>query len=171
MAIRKFLTVDDTGATKLMDVGVAHSAGSSDGGKAVVLRPDGTIDSTLLPAGIGGDTLMMMASETLNGGDFVNVWDDNGDFKVRKSDASTSGKAAVAFVLDTASAGELVKIYFEGTNTAVGGATPGVAFLSTTAGGFSSSPPTTSGSVIQQVGIGTSATSINVEFSTPILRA
>ena len=171
MAVKKFLTVDDTGVTKLMDVGVVTSTGAADGGKAVVLRPDGTIDSTLLPAGIGGDTLMMTASESLNGGDFVNVWDDDGAFKIRKSDGTTNGKAANAYVLDTAAAGEQVKVYFEGTNTAVSGVVPGPVYLSTTAGGSAATPPTAPGTVIQRLGIGVSATSINVEFAMPILRA
>lgn len=168
MPIQKFLTIDSTGKQQLTDVGVTASSGSADAGKAVVLKPDGTIDSTMLPAGIGGDSTMLPASENLTAGNFVNVWDDTGVFKVRKADATSYGKQAVGFVLDSVLATESVKVYFEGTNTAVTGVAAGNVYLHTTAGGFSATPPATTGNVIQKIGIGVSATSINVEFAEPI---
>lgn len=171
MAIQKVLTLDSAGNQVLKDVGVEVSAGAADAGKAVVLKSDGTIDSTLLGIGFGADTVMMVAFENLNGGDFVNVFDDTGTFKIRKADATTAGKQANGFVLDTVTATTSVKVYFEGTNTAVTSVTAGNVFLSTTAGGFTATAPSTTGNVVQKIGIGISATSINVEFNQPVLLA
>jgi len=168
MATQKFLTIDATGKQQLVDAGVTTSSGSADAGKVPVLKADGTLDSTLFGAGISGDSTMLPASENLTAGNFVNIWDDTGVFKVRKADATTYGKQAVGFVLDSILATESVKVYFEGTNTAVTGVAAGNVYLHTTAGGFTATPPTTTGNVIQKIGIGISATSINVEFAEPI---
>ena len=112
-----------------------------------------------------------MASEALAAGDFVNVWNDTGAFKVRKADATTAGKDAHGFVLDAVSSGNPATVYFEGTNTQVTGQTPGNVFLQTTAGSGGSTVPSSSGNVVQQIGIATSATSVNFERGTPVVLA
>jgi hypothetical protein len=166
--MEKFLTADATGKQQLKDIGVTTSAGAADAGKAAVLNEAGFLDETLFAPGFGADAVMMTASESLSAGDFVNVWNDAGAFKVRKADATVYGKQAMGFVSSSAAASTLVKVTFEGTNTAVTGATAGNLFLSTTAGGFTATAPTSAGNVVQKIGIGVSATSINVEFSQPI---
>ena len=164
----KFLTIDANGKQIKKDVGVQVSAGAADAGKAVVLKADGTIDSSMFGVGVGGDSIMMIASETLAAGNIVSVWDNNGAFNVRKSDATAYGKKADGFVLDAATATQPVKVYFEGTNTGAAGLVPGDVFLSTTAGGITQSAPSTIGNVIQKIGTSITATSFNVEFSEPI---
>lgn len=164
----KFLTIDATGKQQLKDIGAQNSAGAADAGKAAVLDASGKLDVTLFPTGVGADAQMMTAFENLSAGNFVNVFDDAGAFKVRKADATTYGKQAQGFVLVSATAATSVQVYFEGTNTAVTGAVAGNLYLSTTAGGFTSVAPASTGNVVQKIGIGTSATSINVEFAQPI---
>jgi hypothetical protein len=101
----------------------------------------------------------------------VNIYDSTGA-KARKADAGSAGKEAHGFVLSAVTSGENALVYFEGPNTQVTGATPGVVFLSaTTPGGFTSTAPNTAGHVVQRIGVATSATSINYEHSQPIVLA
>ena len=149
----------------------ATSAGAADAGKVVQLDGSGRLDNSVMPVGIGADTKVMVASEALAAGDFVNVWSDAGAFKVRKADATTGGKRAHGFVLSAVSSGANATVYFEGENTAVTGMTPGDVFLGTTAGRAQASAPTGSGQVVQRIGVATSATSVNFEPSQPIVLA
>lgn len=146
------------------------SAGAGDAGKIVALDASGKLDNSMMPVGIGADTQVITASEALNAGDFVNVHNSSGA-KVRKADASTSGKEAHGFVLAGVSNGAAATVYFEGTNTQVSGQTPGPVFLSTTPGQATSTPPSTAGQVVQSIGVATSPTSINFESRPSILLA
>ena len=147
------------------------SAGAADAGKVVQLDGSGRLDSSVMPVGIGADTKVMVASEALAAGDYVNVWADGGAFKVRKADATTSGKRAHGFVLSAVASGANATVYFEGENTAVTGMTPGDVFLGTTAGRAQATAPTGSGQAVQRIGVATSATSVNFEPSQPIVLA
>lgn len=139
------------------------SAGAGDAGEIVALDSTGRLDITVLPVGIGPDVYEIEASENLAAGDFVNVFNDDGTAKVRKADASTAGKQAHGYVLDAATSATNATVYFEGSNTQVSGATPGPVFLSTTAGGFTSTAPSASGNTVQRLGVAVSATVINFE--------
>jgi len=125
----------------------------------------------MMPVGIGADTATITASETLAAGNWVNVWNDASTAKVRKADATTAGKEAHGFVLAAFSSGAPATVYFEGANTAVTGLTPGPQFLNTTAGGATGTAPSGSGNVVQNVGVATSATSLNFQLGTPIVLA
>ena len=149
----------------------ATSAGASDAGKVVQLDGSGRLDNSVMPVGIGADTKVMIASEALAAGDFINVWSDASAFKVRKADATTGGKRAHGFVLSAVASGANATVYFEGENTAVTGMTPGDVFLGTTAGRAQATAPTGSGQVVQRIGVATSATSVNFEPSQPIALA
>lgn len=148
--------------------GKTTSAGAGDSGKLVALDGSGRIDSTMMPVGIGADTATITTSEALSAGDFVNVWNSTGA-KVRKADATVSGKEAHGFVLTGAGSGASATVYFEGTNTAVTGQTPGPVFLSTTAGIATSTAPSGSGNVVQRIGFAVSATAINFQSQPPIV--
>jgi hypothetical protein len=148
------------------------SAGAGDSGKIPALDNTGRLDDSMMPVGIGADTASIVASENLAAGDFVNIYNDTGTAKVRKADASTSGKYAHGFVLEAVTSGDSALVYCEGPNTAVTSATPGEVFLSaTTAGGFTSTAPTGNGKVVQKIGVATSATTINFEWLHPIVLA
>ena len=148
----------------------ASSAGAGDAAKIVKLDGAGKIDSTMMPVGLGADTAAITASENLAAGDFVNVHNSTGA-KVRKADASTSGKEAHGFVLSAVTAANPATVYFEGTNTGVTGMTPGVVFLSATAGLATGTAPSTSGQVVQRLGVAVSATAINFEGHPPVVLA
>lgn len=148
------------------------SAGAGDVGKIPQLDAAGRLDSSFLPVGIGADTAAIVASEALAAGDLVNVWDDGGTPKVRKADASTSGKEAHGFVLAAFSAAATATVYFEGPNTGVTGQTAGVKFLSdTVAGAPKATAPVGAGKVVQRIGFATSATVINFDAGDPIVLA
>lgn len=146
------------------------SAGAGDAGKLVALGGSGRIDETMMPVGVAADVALITASENLAAGDFVNIWDSSGA-KVRKADATITGKEAHGFVLSAFSSSTPATVYFEGSNVSVTGQTPGPVFLSTTAGLATSVAPNGSGNVVQRIGYATSATSINFQSQTPVTLA
>ena len=149
----------------------ATSAGAGDAGKIPQLDGTGRLDNSMLPVGIGADTQIIAASEALAAGDLVNVWNSTGA-KVRKADASTSGKRAHGFVLAAVSSGANATVYFEGTNTQASGLTPGELFLSAaTPGQAAAAAPTGSGQVVQRVGFATATAAFNFQAGDPIVLA
>lgn len=149
---------------------VASSAGAGDSGKLAALDGSGRLDATMMPVGVGADVATITASEDLAAGDFVNIWDNSGA-KARKADATTTGKFAHGFVLSSVTSGNPATVYFEGSNTGVTGQTPGPVFLSTTAGIATSTAPSSSGNVVQRIGVATAAASINFESNVPLVLA
>lgn len=148
----------------------AASAGAGDASKIPQLDASGRLDSTLLPVGVGADTAIITTSEALVAGDLVNIWNSTGA-KARKADHATAGKEAHGFVLVGVASGSPATVYFEGTNTAVTGLTPGVQFLGTTAGKTTNVAPSATGNVVQRVGFATSPTALNFNASDPIVLA
>jgi hypothetical protein len=145
------------------------SVGAADAGKVVALDAQGKIDNSMMPTGIGADTVAIVASENLSAGDFVNIYDDSGTPTCRKADATATGKEAVGFVLDAVTSGAMATVYFEGSNNQLSGLVAGVQYLdATTAGAATGTPPSGSGNVVQRIGFAVSATAINVEFNQPI---
>lgn len=151
---------------------IITSAGAADADKIVATDATGRIDTSFMPVGIGADTASITASEALAAGDFVNIWSNAGAFAVRKADATTTGKPAHGFVIAAVAAAGAATVYFEGTNTAVTGQTPGQVFLSAaTAGKTQATAPTGTGQLVQALGAATSATSVNFEPGTAIALA
>jgi hypothetical protein len=151
--------------------GLATSAGVADAGKIPQLDGAGRLDASLMPVGIGADTQVIVASEALAAGDFVNLHNATGA-KARKADGATPGKEAHGFVMAAVASAGNATVYFEGTNTQVAGQTPGVVFLSaTTPGQATTIAPSTAGQIVQQIGLATSATTINFQFQQPITLA
>lgn len=143
---------------------VATSSGSGDAGKIVKTGADGYLDPTILPPGDREDKTVV-CSEALAAGDFINYWNDTGTVKARKADATTAGKEANAFVLSAYTTGQSAVAYNDGFNTGPTSLTPGaVYYLSTSAGGVTATPPSTTGNVVQSLGIATSATELAVNI-------
>lgn len=169
MPAKKFLRLINGVITEAF--GIQTSAGAASAGDVPVLDDTGRLDNSMMPVGIGADTAVIDASEGLAAGDWINVWDDAGIAKVRKADATTSGKEANGFVLSAVTIGSPATVYFEGTNTQVSGQTPGPVYLQTTAGTGGATAPSASGNLVQQVGVALSATSVNFERGTPVVLA
>lgn len=152
------------------------SAGAGDAGKIPALDATGRLDSSFLPVGIGADTKIVLASEALAAGDFVNLYNNSGVLNCRKADASAAnaGKRANGFVNSAVSSGANAVVYFEGANTQLSGLTPGTTYaLSHTTPGAVvplTSATTTASHILQVLGTATAATEINAEISEPIVR-
>jgi hypothetical protein len=146
------------------------SSGAGDAGKIIALDGAGKLDSSLFPSGFGSSTLTIEASEALSAGDFVNVWDDAGTAKMRKADATTTGKAADGFVLSSVTSGANGTFYALGeSNDALTGLTVGaIYYLDTTAGTATTTRPSSTGNIIQRLGRAVNATTIDTGDYTTI---
>lgn len=169
MSLDKFISLNTDGDLK-EEQAIGSSAGSGDANKIVKTGSDGKIDGSLIP---GSETLTLMASENLTAGDWVNVWNDGGTAKMRKADASNGmSHECHGFVLATITSGATGMFYGEGINTQISGLTIGdMYFLSGTPGAESDTAPTTSGHILQKLGVAVSTTAIKCELSTPVIRA
>jgi hypothetical protein len=158
----RFLNLEN--GKKVLDDALAVSAGAGDSGKLVKLDGTGRLDSSLLPVGVGADTLSIPASENLSAGDFVQIWDNGGTANVRLAD-KTNGRDANGFVLAGVTAPANATVYFEGTNTQLTGMTPGARQYLDSAGGITETPTTTTSELHQYLGRAASATQLNVELA------
>jgi hypothetical protein len=162
MAGNTYLDVVNAVATQFR--ATQTSAGAGDAGKIPALDANGRLAAEMMPTGVGADTAVIQASEALSAGDFVNIHNVGGAWRIRKADGASAGKPVDGYVIAGVSSGATGTVYFEGRNTAVTGATPGRQYLSASVpGGFTATPPTGSGNVQQRVGISVSATEINFE--------
>lgn len=170
MAGEKFIKINTTNG-QLEEAVSTQVGGAGNEDKLVSLDATGKLASTMMPTGFGDDVASMIAGENLAAGDFVNVYYDGVELnaRVRKADATTEGKEATGFVLDSALDGNPITVYFEGTNTALSGLDDGnMHFLSTTAGQVSSTPPSASGNIVQRIGRSISDTSLAFEPQAPV---
>ncbi len=127
--------------------------------KIPILDGNGRLDASTMPAGFGVDQNVVLATEALSAGDFVNVHAGG----VRKADAATN-KPAHGFVLSAVANGAQANVIAEGTNTAVSGLTMGPVWLSaTTPGAATNTPPSGTGKLVQPLGKAVSATAVNFQ--------
>jgi hypothetical protein len=141
---------------------VVTSAGAGDALKHVALDSSGRLDASVMPAGIGANTKVIPASEAIGAGKFVNYWDNAGTINVRLADNSNV-RPAQGFVTSAVSSGANATVYPLGVeNTALTGLTLASRYFLGTAGGvvISTSIPTTSGTIIQFLGVSSSTTGI-----------
>lgn len=142
------------------------------GADVVVLTgPDGRLDPTLMPTGVGADTASIVASEALSAGTIVNIFDSGGGVsRVRRADAG-AGRPADGFVLETYAQDEPARVYFEGFNTQLADLVPGRAFLSLTPGGATSTAVTGAGNILQVLGVAYAPTILYFKPERPVYLA
>lgn len=154
------------GLKKLIEA-VVTSVGAGDAGKIPALDAAGKLDNSLMPTGIGAETESIPASEDLSAGDFVNIWDDAGTLKIRKADASGGfGKKADRFVLAAVTTGNNGTVYpLTDINNQLAGLTIGANYWlsGTAAGAVTTTPPTSTGYIIQYLGKASATTQILTE--------
>lgn len=144
---------------------VTTSRGALDAHRIVATKADGTLDESLLPAGIGAPTIVAPASEGISAGRYVNVYSDTGVVKVRLADNS-NGRPAHGFVKAAVLDKENATVYGLGiVNSGHTGLTPGKKQYLGTAGGTIETPldgsdPLNAGFVCQELGVATSATEV-----------
>ena len=168
MAAKKFLRQVLGVITEF--AGIQISAGAANAGDIPALDDTGRFDMSMMPVGIGAENDIIVASENISGGEFVNIFNSAGTLKVRKADATTAGKECDGFILAPVSTGANATVYrLSQSNTALAGMTIGARqYLSTTAGGRTETPPATAGNIIQQLGIAKSASEMIFAPSQPI---
>lgn len=170
MAAKKFLRLV-AGRIKELS-GVVVSAGAANDGDLVALDASGKLDSSVLPSGIGQNTIAVTASEALAANDLVNVYDNAGTPAVRKADASTEGKECTGLVKASVSSGGSATVYLSGnTITGLSGMAAGRRYLSTTPGQSTATAPSSSGNVVQKIGDAFNATTIAFEPEEPVTLA
>lgn len=158
-----------TDGTQSEYAGVLASAGAGSSGEFPALDAAGKLDVTFFPTSIGQDAVTAVAGEALAAGDFVYF---NGSGQVMKADADTLAKAAQGYVLASVASSGTATVYFDDSNTGLSGLTPGaIYYLSATAGTVSTTAPTTSGHIVQEVGFASSATNLRVSIKKPVVRA
>lgn len=170
MAGEKFLKINTATGNLEENISVQAGGGGNEN-KIPALDAAGKLDATMMPTGFGDDVNTITSYEIMSAGDFVNVYYDVGltGVRVRKADATAEGKEVSGFILTSATAGNPVTVYFEGSNTSLSGLDDGkLHFLSTTAGQSTSTPPTGSGNIVQRVGYSVSDSIIAFEHSQPI---
>jgi hypothetical protein len=159
-------------ASGILDDSITNASATAAAGKLAKLDGTGRLSADMMPVGLGADTASIVASEALSAGNWVNVWNDTGTPKVRKADATTSGKEADGFVLAAVDSAATALVYFEGSNTQKTGLTIGARYyLNTTAGGEVATAPSASGNVVQYLGRAVSATQIVFEGEDGVILA
>ncbi|MDR6673712.1 hypothetical protein [Xanthomonas sp. 1678] len=119
---------------------------------------------------------IILASEDLDPGDFVNIYDNGGIANARKADASAANadKVAQGFVRVATAAGSHATVYFKGTNDRLVGLTPGLTYaLSHSIPGAVielGTATTTAGESLQVLGVAVTATTLYAEIDQPIIR-
>jgi hypothetical protein len=150
------------------------SAGAPSSGKVIALDSTGRLDVSVFPVGMGAEVQLIVASEALTAGSFVNIWSNSGVANVRKADASTTGKIADGFVLSAVTSGAIATVFAPSqTNTQLVGLTPGAQYWlsDTTPGGVTLVPPTGSGKTVQPLGKAASATQMTFAPATEFVLA
>mgnify|MGYP001406828442 CR=1 FL=1 len=170
MATKKYLIVNgSTGSPFAQESTVDASAGAGDSGKIPSLDSGGKLDLSFMPSGVGGDTRTVTAGETLSAGNLIYL---NSTPEAFKADANTDTKAAIGFVLAGITAAATGTAYFgSGMITGLTSLTPGAKYYlsATTPGGITTTKPSGSGDIIQQVGVAVSSTELYFEPQDAIL--
>lgn len=169
MAGEKFIKHDTFGG--FTETTATQTGGAGNEELIPSLDAAGRLDVTMMPSGISADTASIVAAGALIAGDFVNIYNNLGVVTCRLADASAIGTRAHGFVLAAVANAAMATVFFEGENNGAGvtGMIGGDVFLSEVAGDATATAPTTSGAIVQKLGVGISATGINVEIGNPIL--
>lgn len=168
MPASKFLTIIN--GVKTLVTSVVTSAGAGDDGKLPALDTTGKLDLSVMPLGIGSDTVSVLTSEAVSAGDYINVYNNAGTLNARKADGAVQTKPARGFVKTAFGSGVSALVYKEGRNDQLSGRTPGERlYLSDTVpGGVTPTAPTGAGKTLQFLGEALSVTAMDVELDNEI---
>jgi hypothetical protein len=169
MAVKRLINLNTNG-TQQEYSGVTTSAGAGSADELPRLDSNGKLDVTFMPTGFGQDAIAATAGEVLSAGDFGYF---SGTGTVLKADATAIAKQARGYVNSSVINGATATVFFDDTNTAKTGLTVGITYYidHLTPGGITTSPSTTTGHIVQEVGFSTSATSLRVNIQEPVIRA
>jgi hypothetical protein len=157
----KFLTL--VAGVQTLVTAIAASVGAGDANKVVMTDSAGRLDSSLMPSGIGAQTITATATEALAAGDWVNITTAG----VRKADNSNN-RPVHGFVLVSVANAAIATVHTAGLNTAKTSLSAGTQYFLGTAGSQTSTAPTAAGTIVQTVGVAINATTIAFDFTPPI---
>lgn len=171
MATKKYLILNTgAGASPItQESTIDTSAGAGDAGKVPSLDGSGKLDLSFMPSGVGGDTRTVTAGETLAAGDLIYFSSTPEAFK---ADANAEAKEAIGFVLSGITAAATGTAYFgSGVITGLTGLTAGARYYlsATTPGGITTTKPSGSADIVQQIGFALSTTELYFEPQSAIL--
>lgn len=167
MAVKKLINLNTNG-TQVEYSGIITSLGATSAGEIPALDSAGKLDITIMPVGFGQDAVTAVAAEALSAGDLVYF---NASGAVLKADATAIAKQARGYVTVAVANAANATVFFDDSNTALTGLTPGLTYyLSVISGGVTATPTTTSGQIVQEIGFAASATTLRVNIQEPIIR-
>ena len=162
----KFLKHDSAGG--FTEAEAAQTGGGGNANKVAALDSSGRLDPTMMPTGVGAETVVIEAAGNLAAGDLVNVYEAAGVARVRKADASAAATFANGFVIDAVTSGDNATVYLGGVQGGLTGLTVGKAFLATTPGTSTPIPPSSAGNIVQCIGYAISDSTIMIDFKSSI---
>ena len=129
----------------------------------------GRIDATMMPVGIGAEIVIAVASEAMSAGAFVNLYSNAGTLNARNADCTTNGKKAHGFVIAAVASGGSASVYtVSQVNTQLTGLVAGTDYFLSTIGSITATAPSTTGNLVQQVGVAATTTSLVFSNTTTI---
>jgi hypothetical protein len=130
-------------------------------GSRLVLGPVTATSIDVSGAIDGAASAALTASEAIAAGDFVNIYSSSGA-KVRKANATDDTKPVNAFAQSAIASGAAGSVRGAGGKISVlSGLTPGATYyLATTGGAITTTPPSGSGNLVQEIGVAVSATEL-----------
>lgn len=166
MAANKYTSLDPVKGTPIL-VSPTQVGGTALSGQIVALNNTGLLDATMMPAGIGATAVQAVANSAISAGQLVNLYNVSGTLTAKPADNSTPA-FAVAYAVNAVAQGATGTFNLQsGTITGLSGLIPGTIYLLGTNGGFTVTAPTAVGSIIQQVGVATSATTLEFQPGYP----
>jgi hypothetical protein len=135
-------------AQQLISIGAVANDGTGD-----TLRDGGDKINDNFTELYGALFRPVQASQAIAANDFVNIYDNAGDLRVRKADASDPTKFANGFAPAAIALAATGLVAFAGLNAAVVAVSASQVYLDDAVpGGFTAAPPSTAGHIVQPLG-------------------
>lgn len=158
MATQRFISLVNGIQTEI--VPATSSAGSATAGQIIALNASGQLDSTMLPGGLGLDTVACVTSAAISAGQIINLYNNAGTLTARPADSTAVGSEANAYATSAVASGVTGTFFLSGNITGLSSLTPGTTYFLSTVGALTATPPSAAGNVVQIVGKSLSATSL-----------
>ena len=149
------------------------SAGAGSANQLPALDGTGRLDISFMPSGLGASVSpTVTASAAISAGMLTNIYNNAGVLSVRPADNTNAASFANSFATAAIAAAATGTVTLTGICAGMTGMTAGVTQYLGTAGGVTTTPPTTVNYLVQEVGFALSTTTM--EFApdpTPVTYA
>lgn len=134
---------------------------TSAGAAGTVLTGNGAADPTFQVPTALANTMSVTVTETIAAGAMINLWASTG-LKVRNADNTDATKQADGFALTGASSGLITVVIGSAPNTQQTSLTVGTRYFLGTAGAVTATAPSSTGDLVQSLGIAVTTTELQV---------